>query len=82
MRLFFIFALFIYLQSRLYGVDATIKVEKDVDQRAKVTVIDCSGLSSINRKVFKLFQSDFKISAHFLPSKKYLKGDFDSYQGT
>lgn len=61
----------------MYGVDATIEIKKDVDQRANITILDSSTSStSIAKKAFELFSSDFKISSHFIPSKVYKKSSF------
>ncbi len=68
-----LFLLFSYF---LYGVDATLEIKKDVDQRAKIVIIDASGQNQFNRKSFDIFISDFKISSHFLPSKTYSKESF------
>jgi TolB protein len=62
--------------NHLFAVDAVIKIEKDVDERAKISIVNCSK-SDLSRKVFKLFVSDFKMSAHFLPSSKENSGEFD-----
>lgn len=59
--------------SAVFAVDATLKIEKDVEQRARIALID--GSSVQDSKVFDLFVSDLKISGHFLPDKKHYKGD-------
>ncbi len=75
MRLFFIF-IFTFLF--LYGVDATIKIEKDVDQRESIEILDSSS-SALGKKAFEIFVSDFKISSHFLPSKEYKQESFSNF---
>ncbi len=59
----------------LFAVDATLTIEKDVEQRAHIAVVD--GSSFPNEKVFKIFLSDLKISGHFLPNAEYRQGDFE-----
>lgn len=61
------------MSEALFAVDATLKIEKDVEQRAHIALVD--GSSVENKKVSELFTSDFKISGHFLPDKKMYKGD-------
>ncbi|WP_457608191.1 Tol-Pal system protein TolB [Nitratifractor sp.] len=73
-----IFMLFLFSFYALYAVDATMKIEKDVDQRAKVAVIDGSGaMSTLGREAFKIFRDDLKITGHFLPSGEYREGSFN-----
>jgi TolB protein len=60
----------------LLAVDATLKIEKDVEQRARIALVDSSPVS--NQKVFDIFQSDLKVSGHFLPDEKRYTGDLSS----
>lgn len=57
----------------LFAVDATIKIKKDVEQRAKIVLVDSSvGISAnISNKFFSIMQSDLKISGHFVADKKH-----------
>jgi len=65
-----------FFTSNLFGVDATLKIEKDVEQRARIALVD--GSSNKNSKVFNILLSDLKISGHFLPNSKYRRGDISS----
>jgi len=76
MRLRKIVWLLVALSVTVFAVDATLKIEKDVEQRAHIALVDSSSLA--NQKVFELFTSDFKISGHFLPDKKVYKGDIST----
>ena len=67
---------FLLLSLHLYAVDATMKIEKDVEQRARVALVDGSPTS--NNTFFKILLSDFKISGHFLADAAYHKGDLHS----
>jgi TolB protein len=67
---------FFLLTFTLFGVDAKLTIEKDVEQRARIAIVDASGVSA--RQVYRLFLSDLKISGHFLPSGEYKKGSFDT----
>jgi len=60
----------------LFGVDATLKIEKDVEQRTRIALVD--GSSDQNSKVFNIFLSDLKISGHFLPDSTHHVGDVSS----
>lgn len=59
----------------LLAVDAKLTIETDVEQRAKVAVLDGSSLPE--EAVFKLFVSDLKISGHFLVDETYRAEPFD-----
>ena len=62
--------------STLFAVDATLKIEKDVEQRARIAVID--GSRNEDSRVFSIFLSDLKISGHFLPDSTHHVGDVKS----
>jgi len=64
------------LTSMLFGVDASLKIEKDVEERARIAVID--GSANEDSRVFSIFQSDLKISGHFLPDTTHHVGDVKS----
>ncbi|WP_292663079.1 Tol-Pal system protein TolB [Nitratifractor sp.] len=72
--LFLIFTLFSFL---LADVDATMKIEKDVDQRARVAIVDGSAPDSkLGNESFSIFRDDLKITGHFLPDGGYRQGGF------
>ena len=60
----------------LFGVDATLKIEKDVEQRSRIALMD--GSSEQSSKVFDILLSDLKISGHFLPDSTHHIGDLSS----
>lgn len=60
----------------LFGVDATLKIEKDVENRTRIALVD--GSPSQNTKVFNILLSDLKISGHFMPDTKHHQGDISS----
>ena len=69
----------IFLTFSLWAVDATLKIEKDVDQRSRIAVIDGSGFEApLGRKSFEIFVADLRITGHFLPEKEYREGEFGS----
>jgi len=68
--------LFFLLTLHIYAVDATLKIEKDVEQRARIALVDASATQ--NKTFFNILLSDLKISGHFLADTTYHKGDFDS----
>ncbi len=59
----------------LFAVDATLTIEKDVEQRAKIALEDGSALAS--KQLFNILLSDLKISGHFLVDERVHKGSFD-----
>ena len=68
------FILLFLLTLNLFAVDATLTIEKDVEQRTKIAVEDDSPLP--NERAFKIFLSDLKISGHFLADDTHRQGDF------
>ncbi len=81
MRAILLFTLFLM---SLYGVDATLKIEKDVDQRAKIEIIDSSDFpSSKSAIVADILKKDMKISGHFLiePTKANYTLKFKYFEG-
>jgi TolB protein len=59
----------------LFAVDATLTIEKDVEQRAKIALEDGSALPS--EQLFNILLSDLKISGHFLVDESSHEGSFD-----
>ncbi len=68
--------LFFLLGLHLFAVDATLKIQKDVEQRSRIALIDASPIA--NAKFFKILLSDLKISGHFLADTTHNKGDLNS----
>jgi TolB protein len=60
----------------LFAVDATLKIEKDVEQRTRIAVVDGSAIQ--DKSAFKILLSDLKISGHFLPDKVHYTGEISS----
>ena len=64
-----VFILFAFLYAK--EADAVLKIEKDVDTRAKISIIAASEtIKSKLKKINNLFISDLRLSGHFLPDKK------------
>jgi TolB protein len=68
--------LFILVSLNLYAADATLKIQKDVEQRARIALVDASPV--VNNTFFKILLSDFKISGHFLADTTHHIGDVNS----
>lgn len=64
------------LSLNLFAVDATLRIEKDVEHRSRIALVDAS--SSVNGKFFKILLSDLKISGHFLADTTHHRGDLAS----
>ena len=68
--------LLILVSLNLYAADATLKIQKDVEARARIALVDASPV--VNNKFFKILVSDFKISGHFLTDTTHHIGDVNS----
>lgn len=66
----------ILYSTAIFAVDATLKIEKDVEQRARIAVVD--GSATQDKRVFNILLSDLKISGHFLADKTHHKGEITS----
>ena len=77
MRYLFVLLLAInFFTSSLFAVDARLKIEKNVEQRTRIALVD--GSANQNSKAFNIFLSDLKISGHFLPDTTHHQGDVSS----
>ncbi|WP_295418534.1 Tol-Pal system protein TolB [Sulfurovum sp.] len=70
------YILLLLLSLNLFAVDATLKIEKDVEQRSRIALVDASPV--VNEKFFKILLSDLKISGHFLADSTHYEGDINS----
>ena len=70
------YILFILLSLNLFAVDATLKIETDVEHRTRLSIED--GSSTVNDKFFKILLSDLKISGHFLAKATHNRADLNS----
>lgn len=70
------YILLLLLSLNLFAVDATLTIEKDVEQRARIALVDASPM--IDEKFFKILLSDLKISGHFLADATHHQGDINS----
>jgi len=60
---------------QLFAVDANLKIEKDVESRARIALVDASGFSGgLGERFFSTLISDLKISGHFLPDSRHYTG--------
>jgi TolB protein len=70
------YLLLLLVTLNLFAVDATLTIEKDVEQRTRIALVDGSDLHA--EQIFSLLLSDLKISGHFLVDESYHQGNFDS----
>jgi TolB protein len=68
--------LLLLLSLNLFAVDATLKIETDVEHRTRIALED--GSSAVNNAFFKILLDDMKISGHFLAETKHNRGDLTS----
>ncbi len=72
------YLLLLIFSLHLFAVDATLKIVKDVDKRAKIAVMDTSAANDpLGVKSFEIFQADLKITGNFLPTGNYRIGLFE-----
>jgi len=72
-KVLFALVLLVVINETLFAVDATLKIEKDVEQRAHISLMDCS--SVLDNRMFNILLSDLKISGHFLADKAHNTGN-------
>lgn len=70
------YILLLLLTVNLFAIDAKLKIEKDVEQRARIALVDGSGTP--DSRMFSILYSDLKISGHFLPDAEHHNGDYGS----
>jgi len=58
--------------------DAKMRITKDVDQRASISIVDGSADNKLSRKLHSIIVSDLKISGHFKPDKEYRVDKYSS----
>ena len=68
------YILLLLLTLNLFAVDATLTIEKDVEARSRIALVDGSALPQ--SKLSAILRSDLKISGHFLPDSTIHKGAF------
>ena len=70
------YILLLLLSLNLFAVDASLKIETDVEHRTRIAVVDGSAIP--NSTFFNTLLADLKISGHFLSDTTHHKGDFNS----
>ncbi|RRS31915.1 MAG: translocation protein TolB [Epsilonproteobacteria bacterium (ex Lamellibrachia satsuma)] len=70
------YILLLLLSINLFAVDATLKIEKDVEQRSHIALVDGSAVP--NDQISNILLSDLRISGHFLPDSTVYKGNISS----
>ena len=69
------YLLLLLVTLNLLAVDATLTIEKDVEQRARIALEDGSAFP--DEELFRILLSDLKISGHFLADEHHYKGSID-----
>jgi len=75
------FILFFLLTINIFAVDAQLTIEKDVDSKASISIIEddmSANTSRFHKKMFELLINDMKLSGHFNVDSSYNKGGFDN----
>jgi len=74
------YILFFLLTLNLYSFDAVLSIEKDVDSKATLSLLEdtaTAGSSGNHSKMFKLLLTDLKMSGHFIVDTKLRRAHFD-----
>jgi TolB protein len=74
------YILFFLLTLNLYSFDAVLSIEKDVESKATLSLVEDSinaGATGNHSKLFNLLLTDLKMSGHFMVDTKLRRGDFD-----
>ena len=74
------FIIFFILTIYLFGVDAELTIEKDVNAKASIAIIEdrtTANGSNNHNSMFSLLQNDIKLSGHFNLDENKREGSFD-----
>ncbi len=74
------YVLFFLLTLNLFSFDAVLDIEKDVDSKTTLSLIEDSSTagSTVNHsKMFQILVNDLQMSGHFIVDKQLRRGDFD-----
>ncbi|HHD80729.1 MAG TPA: hypothetical protein ENK99_03885 [Campylobacterales bacterium] len=74
------FILLLLLTINLFAIDAELTIEKDVESKASLSIIEdenSARSSALHQKMFALLLNDIKMSGHFNADTNYHQGSFD-----
>jgi len=74
------YILFFLMTFNLYAFDAVLDIEKDVENKPTVALMEdasTSGSTANHAKMFEILLNDLKISGHFTVDTKFRKGNFE-----
>jgi TolB protein len=74
------YILFLLLTLNLYSFDAVLSIEKDVESKATLSLVEDignAGATSNHSKLFNLLLTDLKMSGHFVVDTKLRRAHFD-----
>jgi len=74
------YILFFLLTFNLYSFDAVLDIEKDVEIKASIALMEdasTAGSTANHAKMFNILVNDLKISGHFMVDTVFRKGNFD-----
>ena len=69
------YLLLVMITINLFAVDATLTIEKDVEQRTRIALEE--GSEVYHPSLFELFRSDLKVSGHFLTDSNAYTGSYE-----
>ncbi len=74
------YLLFFLLTLNLFSFDAVLDIEKDVDSKATLSLVEDTATagSTVNHsKMFQILVNDLQMSGHFIVDKQLRRGDFN-----
>ena len=74
------YILFFFLTLNLYSFDAVLSIEKDVESKATLSLVEdtaTAGSSSNHSQLFNLLLTDLKMSGHFVVDTKLRRSGFE-----
>jgi len=74
------YLVFFLMTFNLYAFDAVLNIEKDVEAKASLSLMEdvsTAGSTVNHSKMFRLLMNDLQMSGHFVVDKQLLRGNFD-----
>jgi len=74
------YVLFFLLTLNLYSFDAVLSIEKDVESKATLSLVEdiaSAGSTANHSKLFNILLTDLKMSGHFVVDTQLRRGNFD-----
>ena len=76
------FIIFFLMTINLFAVDAELTIEKDVDSKASITIIEDQATANSgthHKNIFSILKNDIKLSGHFNLDETKREGNFNDF---